>query len=206
MANEIKVRYAISGRDIYAVVINAAGQIWNTGIVAFETIEADNWDDYTIDMNEQDATQIYYGDEPSGLDNHVEYDLLFYDPGATSITASDNTFIGTGVLHERGDIYHADIQLAKDNTNSRDEYTIIWFQNGVRVTSGITGPTIQVINRADGNDLIGSIAMTQIGSTGSYKYDTGTNRITLGEAVLVVVVATIDGLSRTFSKVINRDS
>jgi hypothetical protein len=48
--------------------------------------------------------------------------------------------------------------------------------------------------------------MTQIGTTGSYKYDEATNRLTLGEAAVVVVTATIDGASQTWVKNLGRDS
>lgn len=104
------------------------------------------------------------------------------------------------------DLYHADIQLTIDGANTRDEYTVRWFKNGQRVTSGITVPTIQVVNRADGTDLVASTAMTQIGTTGSYRYDEATNRITNGEAVEMIAGATIDGAPRSFSKIGARDS
>lgn len=109
-------------------------------------------------------------------------------------------------LTNLGDIYTAKIDLARDNANTRDEYTVTWFKNGIRVTSGITSPTIQVVKRADGTDLIASTAMTQIGSTGSYKYDEATNRITVGEAAVVLVGATIDGSAREYSMPVSRDS
>lgn len=105
------------------------------------------------------------------------------------------------------DLYSADIHLAVDEANTQDEWTITWFKNGVRVTSGITVPTIQVVKRADGTDLIASTTPTQIASTGSYKHDaTTTARITAGEAVLVIVTATIDAGTRTFSRLAGRDS
>jgi hypothetical protein len=105
------------------------------------------------------------------------------------------------------DIYHADIQLDIDTSNSRDEYTIIWYRNGIRQTSGITSPTIQVIKRSDGSDLIASTAMSQIASTGLYKYDaTTTARQTAGEAYVVVVTASINSATREWSRVIGRDS
>ena len=110
------------------------------------------------------------------------------------------------VIASSEDVYHADIVLSKDDTNTTDEYSIAWFKNGVRIASGITVPTIQVVKRVDGTDLVASTAMTQIGTTGSYKYDEATNRITAGEAVLVIVAATIDSGSRSFAKVISRDS
>ena len=104
------------------------------------------------------------------------------------------------------DLYHADIHLDLDGSNTQDEYTATWFKNGIRVTSGITSPVVQVVKRVDGTDLIAAAtAMSQIGSTGSYKKDEGTNRITAGEAVVAIVTATIDGSSRSFSRVLGRD-
>lgn len=105
------------------------------------------------------------------------------------------------------DLYHADIQFTRDQANTQDEWTVSWFKNGVKQTSGITSPTLQAIKRVDGTDLFAATAMTQIGSTGSYKLDrTTTNRITVGEAVVAVAVATIDSSSRTFVRNIGRDS
>ncbi len=103
------------------------------------------------------------------------------------------------------DVYHADIVLTIDAANSRDEYTITWFRNDNRLTSGITSPTIQVVKRADGTNLIAPTALVQIGTTGSYKHDEPTSRTTKGEAVLAVVSATIDGETRTFSALLFRD-
>ena len=104
------------------------------------------------------------------------------------------------------DVYHADIQLTIDGANTQDEYTITWFNNGARVTSGITLPTIQVVKRSDGTDLIAENTPTEIGSIGSFKYDETSNRVTNGEAVLVLVGATIGGSVRTFSKLLGRDA
>ena len=106
------------------------------------------------------------------------------------------------------DIYHADIELTRDSGNTRDEYTVTWLKSGVRITSGITSPTIQVINRADGTDLISAAegVMDEVEGTGSYWYNDSTNRITAGEAVIAIATATIDGTSRTFPRVLTRDS
>lgn len=118
---------------------------------------------------------------------------------------SDHTTAGS-VGAQLASIYAAQIDFSDDEANTQDEYSVQWFKNGAPVTSGVTSPTIQVIKRADGTDLVASAAMTQIGSTGAYKYDEATNRITSGEAVLVQVQATIDGSARTWRKVISRDS
>jgi len=48
--------------------------------------------------------------------------------------------------------------------------------------------------------------MTEIGSTGSYKYDELSNRMTDEEAGIAAVTATIDGKTRPFSCPIARDA
>lgn len=120
---------------------------------------------------------------------------------------SDHVTAGT-VGAQLASIYAAQIDLSDDESNTQDEYSVQWFKNGAPVTSGVTSPTIQVIKRADGTDLVAAAAMTEIGSTGAYKYDATAeaNRISAGEAVVVHVAATIDGSSRTWRKVISRDS
>jgi hypothetical protein len=114
----------------------------------------------------------------------------------------------TGVLlADSEDVYPADIQFTRDDDNDKDEYTVLWFRNGTPVTSGITVPLIQVVKRADGTDLIASTAMTQIGSTGAYKYDesTAASRVADGEAVIVICTATINGSARSWRKTVTRD-
>lgn len=99
--------------------------------------------------------------------------------------------------------YWAKLDLVQDSSN--DEYTVVWFAQDRVLNSGITGPKIQVIRRSDGTDLIASSSMSQIGSTGYWKYNEPTNRITDGEAVIVVLTAGIDGATRTWAQVVGRD-
>jgi hypothetical protein len=120
--------------------------------------------------------------------------------------APANVLQSQGVAVELADFYHAEIAFTRDQANSQDEYSVTWFKNGTRQTGGITSPTIQVVKRSDGTNLVASTAMTQIGSTGSYKYDEASGRVTPGEAVLVVVTAAIDAATRSFSRLISRDS
>jgi hypothetical protein len=114
----------------------------------------------------------------------------------------------TVALTSAYNLYRASIEFEVDEANSRDEYTVVFNKNGVECASGdVTSPTIQVIKRADGTDLIASGALTEIGSTGIYKKDaTTTSRITAGEAVIVIVAATIDGATRTIKRPLGRDS
>jgi len=122
------------------------------------------------------------------------------------LTHDSESFVAIPKQFSIDDVYHADIRLTRDSTNSRDEYTVTWFRNGVPVTSGITTPLIQVVKRADGTDLVAETAMTQIGSTGSYKYDEASDRMTVGEAVVAICTATIDGSARSWRRVCTRDS
>jgi len=102
--------------------------------------------------------------------------------------------------------YVANVLLTVDAANTKDEYTVTWFKDRAALTSGVTDPTIQVVKRVDGTDLVASTAMTEIGTTESFKYDEATNRVTAGEAALVVVTATIDGSTRSWSEIVTRDS
>lgn len=105
-------------------------------------------------------------------------------------------------------IYHADIQFIRDSTNTQDEYGVTWFKNGSRVTSGITSPTIQVVKWDDGTDLIASTAMTEVGSSHTFKYTSASlsERQALGGMYLVIVTATIGGSSRSYSWLLGRDA
>jgi len=103
------------------------------------------------------------------------------------------------------DTYQAKVWLTDDDGNTHDRYVCVWFKNGEPVTSGITSPTVQVIQASDGNDLVGSQSMTQIGSTGMYRYDENTNRIADGAVYVAKVQATIDSATRTWYQPVGRD-
>jgi hypothetical protein len=126
--------------------------------------------------------------------------------GESAIRNLDNTRVR---LHTDYDLYYAtEIRLTRDQANGRDEYTVAWTFDGAPIESGITSPTIEVVKRSDGTNLVAETAMTQIGSTGVYKYDetTEANRVSFGEAVIVIARATITGATRTTRKVITLDS
>jgi hypothetical protein len=166
---------------------------------------ADHWKGYWLLITSgsiADETRLVTGSTTGGV--------LTVSPAFTA-AVSTNTYelipSANVALPPSYDLYHADIQTTIDDSNSQDEYTITWFKNGARVTSGITVPTLQVIKRADGTDLIASTTPTQIGATGSYKHDATTSaRLTAGESAIAVASATIDGSTRSFSKLVGRDS
>jgi hypothetical protein len=135
---------------------------------------------------------------------HLDQDISVVDGKADSILDDTGT---TGVLIAAAhDLYTADIHFTVDEANTQDEYTVTWFKNGARITSGVTSPTIQVVARSNGADLIAATAMSEIGSTESFKKDEGTARTTGGEAYLVIAAGTIDAGARSFSRLISRDS
>lgn len=104
------------------------------------------------------------------------------------------------------DIYTAKVTLTDDNTGTNDRYVAVWFKNGVPIGSGITSPTIQVVKASDGSDLVASTAMTQIGTTGAYRYNEGTNRVVDGAAYFAKITASIDGSTRSWEQPVSRDS
>lgn len=113
--------------------------------------------------------------------------------------------LNTYPVESQNNSYYADIQMNLDNQNTQDEYTVTWFSNSTPVAP--TSPQLQVIKRSDGTDQIPATGMTQIGSTTSYKYDaTTTYRISRGESYLAQATATIDGSTRTWRKIIGRDT
>lgn len=67
MAGEIQLPLGTSGVNIYAVVRNASGQVWNTVGAAFENYNAANWTDYDIALTEQGVSGYYVGNFPAAV-------------------------------------------------------------------------------------------------------------------------------------------
>lgn len=78
-----------------------------------------------------------------------------------------------------------------------DHYEIVWFKAGQPITTGITVPKIQVIKAEDGLDLVAETAMTQVGTTGIFKYDS-TVKMLSGLAYTTRFSAVIDGATRVW--------
>lgn len=140
----------------------------------------------------------------------------FYGSGTYYLMMASGNVLGTSVVGARvgsfklgsPDVYYADINYTVDSANSQDEYTVSWFKNGVPLSSGqIVSPTIQVIKRSDGSDLIATTSMQFINTAlGTVKKDETTNRRGNGEAAIAQVQATIDGATRTWRRLFSRDN
>ena len=122
------------------------------------------------------------------------------------VGASDYLQIEAVAMGTSLDVYQAKITLTDDDSNSNDRYVVVWYKNGMPVTSGITVPKIQVIKVADGTDLVAEASMTQIGGTGMYRYDEASNRVVNGAAYIAKATSTIDAATRTWYQPVSRDS
>jgi hypothetical protein len=102
--------------------------------------------------------------------------------------------------------YYADIRFDKDATN--DDITATWFRNTVIMGSGQVGsPQVNVIKVSDGTDLVATTNMDFISiNTGTVKYSSASNRTTAGEPYIVKCTASIDAATRTWQKLISRDT
>lgn len=150
--------------------------------------------------------QIYAGMFPAATSNSG-YVYAYTTSGDAIMPAAGNTGTNGLLLADEEDVYPAYVDVVLDDDNSQDEYTVTWYRNGTLQTSNITAPTITVTQRSDGSDIISAQTMTQIGSTGSYKYDESVNRIGRGETALVTVSAIINGVGpKTWRKLVSRDS
>lgn len=132
----------------------------------------------------------------------------FYD---VVMTAGSTDYPVTGEVVGRFalrqlDVYQAKVWVIDDNTGTADRYIVIWYKNGEPIVAGITTPLIQVYKTSDGTDLVASTAMTEIPSTGTYRYTEASNRMVNGASYIAKVSATISGVARTWYQPIGRDS
>lgn len=123
-----------------------------------------------------------------------------------TINTATGTTIPATLATIGADAYWAQVQFTRDQANTQDEYTVSFFKNSTRQTSGMSAVQIQVVKRADGTSLIAATNMTQIGSTGVYKYTASAERLTVGEAGIAVITWTQDAGSRSWQTVVGRDS
>jgi len=206
MAAELQVQYHVSAVNVYFLLRNSTGSIWNgTSFVAYATADLGAYD---LPATEQGTASAYYTASMPAVDAGLYYIVAKERVGADPAEADPTA--GTGTVSWNGSAavgvtFQAKIGLIDDNTNAVDRYTVAWFRNGEPVTTGITSPTIQVIKATDGTDLIASTAMTQIATTGLYRYNESTSRVVSGAIYLARAQATIDGSTRTWYQWVGRD-
>ena len=207
MASELQSDY-LTGKNVYFQLRNNVGQIWNgTSFVAYATADIAT---YNINATEQGTASGYYAASMPAANSGIYY-VVAKERAGGGVAETDIT-VGTGVIQWDGAVpdatgYQAKVWMTDDDAGTSDRYTVVWFRNGQPITSSITVPTIEVIKAADGTDLIASTAMTQIGTTGTYRYTaTGASRIVNGVSYIILVQATIQGATRSWYQGLSRDS
>ena len=102
--------------------------------------------------------------------------------------------------------YTRSVDFTDDETNATNRYSVQWFKNGNLVTKRnyLADNSSNQPERRIGSRRLGEI-MTQIGSTGGYKYDRAIQTGSPSGEAVVKVQSTIDGSART-AQVISRDS
>ena len=134
-----------------------------------------------------------------------EYQVVL--EGATIDGQTVNAVLGHFSIERYDNVYEAKVWMVDDNGGTTDRWLVAFKKNGNALTAGITSPALQIIKASDGSDLLASTAMTQIASTGLYKYDaTAGARVTSGAGYVAKITATIDGATRTIYQHVGRDS
>ncbi len=120
--------------------------------------------------------------------------------GARTNNADLNAMIGVpdtaGVTAYRNMYFVRDYKCLKDDAASRDEYGATWAKDDGTLATGVTTPTIQVVNADTQVDLIAETSMTDAGSNRFIYNATGDERMTAGQRYLVIFRATIDSSQR----------
>lgn len=130
------------------------------------------------------------------------YEIL--PSGQVDVGAIGDGTISAASLAADTDAYTTRTWIAKQGT-SNDKYIIQWVRNGQVLVSGVTLPKIRVFDEA-GTDLIAETAMTEIGSTQSFKFEEAIAKLVPGEIYMVEAKATIDGSVRLDRQPVMRDS
>lgn len=106
--------------------------------------------------------------------------------------------------HNSVDNYYQ-IELSHTITSSQDQYTVSFFKNTELITSGVSTPKISAIKRSNGATIFSNATLTAVGTSFKYDVNDSSKMIQLGETYIVTITATIDGLTRTISKLVTRD-
>lgn len=145
----------------------------------------------------------YYNVIVSGRVTGVGFSATVFSNPHTFLV-ENNSFDSLALAAEN--LYYADISLDRDGVTQTDEWTAVWYKNGIPA-SGYSLGTLQVVKR-DGTNLF-NVSMTGVG-TGylALKYDatSAANLVTDGESYIAYCTAMIDGVARTGAKVISRDN
>lgn len=73
MAGEIQSPYGVTGKNVYSLIRNSVGQIWNGS--SFVTYNSSNFTDYDVPLTENGSSGTYIGDMPAGISSAGIYTI-----------------------------------------------------------------------------------------------------------------------------------
>jgi hypothetical protein len=156
MASEI--RGVSSSGTLYARVMNASGQIWNTAALTFEDYTASDYTDYDITMTQQGSSGVYVGDFPSNITTAGTYEFFVHiQSGGTP--AEGDTIVNTGRIEWTGS--------AATSTSTADATNLV---TEALKKAGISSPSDDEIDRASDywlQEILNDIWMKSIASGNS---------------------------------------
>jgi hypothetical protein len=137
MANEWKLQ-GVSGTNYYVVLINSAGQFWNTSTPGWEAYNATHWANYAVIITEVGAG-IFMGNMPGAINTGQLVNGCFYQrAGATPATT--DTGVGSYLIDWSGSATNS---LTAVNTNISNlpglNATALWGANNVTWPAGSMG-------------------------------------------------------------------
>ena len=180
MANEIQVTYD-TGATLYALVFDAAGQVWQLTTNTFVAYAAANIDNYDMAMSEiATNSEQYRGTFDSDIAAGVYSVVLFAQAGGSPDASADERIGETGVMHWNGseEIHHRkhniDINALPTATENRD--AILDREAIQHIQVGTVGRQLKtVMDIIDVNALAAKTAseanQTTLGSPNNFKAD-----------------------------------
>jgi len=162
MANEIRTTYD-SGETLYALIFNAAGQVWDAAGANWENYAAAQQDNYDIALSEiATSSGQYRGTFPAAIDPGVYSVALFLQVGG-SPASTDERIGDTGIMHWDGsteitiaDAGQTDRKLGL--TASYDGTTVkvgLWLEESGQRQTDVTSITdVEIFNAATDSQVV----------------------------------------------------
>jgi len=98
--NELQTQFP-SLANLYAVILNSAGQAWNTSTGLFETFNSSNWTSYAVSLTEQISAGVYIGNFPAAITIPGTYNILLRQRGGSTPAITDSS-IGSARINWSG--------------------------------------------------------------------------------------------------------
>lgn len=147
MSYELKLNGYPTGATVYAVIENAAGQIWNTSTLAFESYTTANIGAYAVPVTEQaTGTGRYRGNFPVGIISAGKYNTTIYQLVGAGPAVSD-TFAGSSDLEWTG---ATDLSVA----STAKTQTAAIALGDTEIYNGVTDPQVLTLLDVQGTQAV----------------------------------------------------